>query len=159
VGAAVNCTAKKEGQHYTLKTPYITPSTPPNILSSSLKPPHLLLQPQWLLSSPPEPPQERQRELTSPHAAGEAASGDDRARCDGAPGDSGNSATGEHVGRSVVEWSGEGIELCFEASCCRCRQVVARSLSFARCQRLYPPGFDLARTSPETLVLRIMGRL
>jgi hypothetical protein len=36
--------------------------------------------------------------LTSPHAVGEAAGGDDRARCDGAPGDSRDSATGEHFG-------------------------------------------------------------
>ena len=38
--------------------------------------------------------------LTSPHAAGEAAGRDSRARGDSAPGDSGNGAAGEHFGGS-----------------------------------------------------------
>jgi hypothetical protein len=48
--------------------------------------------------------------LTSSHAAGKAAGGHNRARCDGAPGDSGNSATGEHFSGLVkngVRYMGE----------------------------------------------------
>jgi hypothetical protein len=46
----------------------------------------------------------KDRALTSPHAVGEAAGGHDGARCDGAPGDSRNSATGEHFGGKVEKW-------------------------------------------------------
>lgn len=41
--------------------------------------------------------------LTSPHAAGEATGGHDGARGDSAPGDSGNGATGEHIGGGTSE--------------------------------------------------------
>ena len=59
----------------------------------------------------PHPLREGSTKLTSPHAAGEAADGRDRARDDGAPGDGGNSATGEHFGggAGAVEWSVEGV--------------------------------------------------
>jgi hypothetical protein len=57
-------------------------------------------------------PRKKDSALTSPHAVGEAAGGHDRARCDGAPGDSRDSATGEHIGgkaESGVWYTGDWV--------------------------------------------------
>ena len=87
----------------------ITPSeqhtAPPNSSQPAL---NLSPIPSLLFSNPNGPPPSlpilrKKAQLTSPHAASKAASGNDRARSDGAPGDSGNSATGEHFG-AVAGW-------------------------------------------------------
>jgi hypothetical protein len=93
VGAAVDCLNVSLCPHMT-----------PQLLQIFSQSPHSLFRhfscPNGRASSLHRP-RKKDSALTSPHAVGEAAGGHDRARCDGAPGDSRDSATGEHIGGKV----------------------------------------------------------
>lgn len=87
--------------------------------------------------------------LTSPHAVGEAASRHHGARDDGAPGDGGNGATGEHVGG----WVGRvGLEIGADMWLSSCSRAVSFDLAGSERQARLNPSLEppATRTSPSS---------
>lgn len=100
VGVALDC-SESPSQPFALVSIYHRPKIPLSTSPTLPLPPQPHLPSQWLPPSSAQEARDKSGALTSPHAAGEAAGRHSRARDDGAPGDGGNGAAGEHCGGCV----------------------------------------------------------